>query len=106
MNEKMKTYLDQNIESMKEGNIKFAIKDIKKRIQECTKWIERIEQVDENKSEFGNLSNVVYNIGWLQHEVMRLYEKTIEFNRDAVEAQTFSKVLENAKVLEQEEENE
>ena len=94
MNEKMKIYLKQNVESIKDGNIKFAIRDIKKRIKDCSGWVEKFEEVDKTETDFETISRLVYNIDWLQNEVMRLYQRTIELNRDAVEAQIFARVNE------------
>ena len=90
MKEEKKIYLGLNVNIFKEKDIKYTIKDIKNRITNCTEWVERIEKVYKNETDFENISDAVNNIDWLQNEVMGLHQRIIYFNRKAVGAQIFA----------------
>ena len=94
MKEEKTICLGLNVNSFKEKDRKYAIEDIKSRITNCMEWVERIEKVDENKTDFENISNAVDNIDWLQREVMGLHSIILDFNRKVVGAQTFAIVNE------------
>jgi len=96
MNAKTKEILEKQIQNFGITQADFQVKSLKDKIEEINVFLEKFEEAqnDTETEDFEKISEMLYQLDWMQNSIMRMYQESIKMTATLNEAKALARVIE------------